>query len=347
MRIERFSTSVGIEELNKSVSDLSGADFVHIRHHFDDCPNLNLISISRSKPEYRETLRHLTDQGYHLYKRDGATSSFVSFPRIKGLWTEVDSGKILFDENEIAHTFLNAQVRQKANLLVVFSSIATHAHQSSLKRHFEHNYSNIEKYVPSNTHILRIADLGGVNGGWYTDTNFLERNFVNIQSLIKRTCSALDIASENAVLLGVSKGATAALLHGMLLNSHVVSVDPIVSDHLYSDVHDDLHFTVGNFPYTKDEIFASFSSSQLPLRPGRISIVYSDRSPQYRYINHALVPWTKEAISYVNVSNPEIKDHPDVGPKSISTTIMLVNMKLHRLLSPPTHMDMPFGASGS
>lgn len=345
MRIERFEASVDIDQLNKEIADLSDVDFLHVRHVYPEFEKWNMISLSRREKQFRETLRVIASKGLHLYKLEDFTSSFVSVERIKNIWTAVDGELLHYNEDKIPYTFTHATIRKNERLLVIFSSIANQPHQTSLKRHFEQNFATVGKYIPQNTHILRIADLGGVNGGWYIDTNYLVNNFDNIQSLIRHQCDVHSIDIANAVFYGVSKGGTAALLHGMAAGAKVVAVDPITSDQLYVEKYDDLHFTVGNFPKTKDQIFEELKTSYRPANIGGITVVYSDRSPQFSFINEQLRSWTMNSISYINVSHPDIKDHPDVGPRSISTAVMLINMKLHDLPIPLATMNEPFGVN--
>lgn len=346
MKVRTFDAADGIERLHQDIEGAADADFIHIKHDREEMPDRNMISISRKKPHYRATLSLLVNRGFHLYNLKDDTSSFAAFNRVPGILTEVESGKVIYDDNAVAHTFTPAEVNAHEKLLVVFSSIALKPHQSSVRRHFEHNFASIGKYITPNTHILRIADLGGVGGGWYTDTNFLRNNSANVRALIVRTCSSLGIDPSEAVLYGVSKGGTAALYHALPLGAKAVPVDPIVSDRLYVETYDDLHFTLGNFPKTKDEIFAEMRAAGPSIQEGGITIVTSDRSPQFAYINRILFPWMGDRASFVNVSHPHIADHPDVGPKSISTTVMLINMKLHGLSTPPGNLSAPFSRYG-
>lgn len=343
MRIERFEASIGIDRLNKEISGLSDVDFLHVRHVYPEFENWNMISLSRRVGEFRETLRLIAGKGLHLYKLENSTSSFVGVNKLRDIWTAVESGAMQYDENNVPYTWTAAPIRKREKLLVIFSSIANQPHQSSLKRHFEQNFATLGKYIPQNTSILRIADLGGVNGGWYLNTNYLTNNFANVQALIRRQCSTHGIDIADTVFYGASKGGTAALLHGMAMGAKVVAVDPIISDRLYVEQYDDLHFTVGNFPKTKDQLFEEVKASYRPTNAGAITVLYSDMSPQFAFINERLRPWTMNSISYINVSHPEIKDHPDVGPRSMSTTVMLINMKLHNLAVPVVTMDEPFG----
>ena len=72
----------------------------------------------------------------------------------------------------LVYSLTPPQIDINPNLLVIFSSISGKMYQPFLHRYFEQNFKSINKHISPNTAILRIADIGGVTGAYYLNTNF-------------------------------------------------------------------------------------------------------------------------------------------------------------------------------
>src|SRR5690606_3242883 len=190
----------------------------------------------------------------------------------------------------------------------------------------------IGKYVPNNVHILRIVDFGGVLGSFYLNSNALPRNEAHIHARIAATADELGVAPGNILLYGTSKGGTAATFYALRHGWRGVAVDPILSDEHYVRVHQDLHFTEGTFPTTKQARFAELTQNIDP--EARLSVICSTRSPQFPYIEETLINRFSDRFLFLNSENTEIKTHPDVGRQTLPHALSQINRHLAGLDAP-------------
>ncbi|MEE6253093.1 XcbB/CpsF family capsular polysaccharide biosynthesis protein [Escherichia coli] len=181
---------------------------------------------------------------------------------------------------------------------------------------------------PKNVSILRVADIGGITGSFYLNTNALPTNADKIKSLILEVIEQCQIKSDDVVLYGCSKGGTAAVYHGLTNNYKIVAVDPILNDEHYINNKNDLHLIEGVFPQPKEELFKKVIDDYLINYKGNMSyFIVSQNSEQYKYIMDIINP----IITYSTVANSindKIKSHPDVGPQSIHMIVAMINMAL-------------------
>ena len=315
------------EELQARIAALPKLNFVHVDHSAVSSDSADsLISLARKDAATKEKLVLLVNAGFHLYVVREGVSSMVRHRRIRTLWRDVIEGSILVDQNDIFHTLTPAEGAGEPRLLVVFSAVAATMYAPSLMRHFERNFATIGKYVPRNTHILRIADMGGVVGAFYLNSNALPQNEENIWARIEATARRLGVKQENIVLYGASKGGTAATFYALQHGVRGVAVDPILSDEHYEKVCQDLHFTKGTFPASKQARFSALAQSVHP--QARLSLICSSRSPQFPYIEELMIQRFRDRFLFLNSENPAIKKHPDVGPQTIPHTLAQVNLHL-------------------
>ncbi len=330
--------TVKIDAAELPGTDLSGAHFVHLRHGGQD----NLIRASRRDEELRQSLVSLVDKGFLVYKfaNDGAAvTSLIHASIAPGFWAEkTDFG--LKEHNGICYKLEQPQEVIARRLLVIFSSMSTvdlMYDAGFSARYFAQNLNQATKYTPFDTAILRIADLGGVVGAFYTNTNGQPDNEERVAALIAKVATNLGIAPPNTVLYGASKGASGALLHSLRSGMKLVCVEPILSDDYYLRRYRDSHFTHGLFPRGKQELFAHQFASEAAAAQ-RI-VIYSNRSPQFPYIRDIAMesPGGKH-IAFVDVQSPAIKDHPDVAPSSLGLQVALLNLMLCGIDIDQTHL---------
>jgi hypothetical protein len=300
-------------------------------------PQANLILLSRRDANADRVLRTLTRHGFYLYKDADGISSFVRHAEVPKLWHRVVQGELSSTEHGVVYSYTPPLLETDTpKLLVVFSSIHEEMYSSSLMRYFTRNYATIQKYVPAETGILRIADLGGVTGAFYLDTAARPRNAAHVQQLIQDVARDHHVDGDSIVLYGASKGATGALYHAISLNVRCVAVDPVVSDEYYERRYRDSHYTAGGiFPRTKQEVFRDLVAGRGTEGAGKWAVVCSERSPQFAYIEPMLVRPLRDTAAFFNSLHPDIHDHPDVGPNTLALTTMLLNNQLYGMPIPP------------
>lgn len=315
------------ESLSK-IENLENADFLVVEHAEKLREGTSLINLAwRQGGRWRELLNDITNRGFYLYMvKDQLKSCFVQHKAVSKLWSKVRSGEFSISDSGVIYTYEPPALADvPPNLLVIFSSMTESIFSPFLMRYFAQNFSSIKKYVPENTAILRIADIGGVTGAFYLNTNYLDRNEENIQSLISEI--ARRISATKVVLYGGSKGGTGAFYHSLAGGYSSVCVEPIISDDYYFRLRNDLHLIDGIFPFSKQEKFSELlecSSS----RDIDSDIIYSHASPQIEYIKPMLLERYPGRFSYFNSMHPEISDHPDVSRKTIHLVTSLINFKL-------------------
>ena len=286
----------------------------------------NFINLSRRDAALKAKLVLMANAGFHLYALRDGESSFVRHRRIRTLWNSVISGEIASDANGIFYKLERATGAGEPRLLVLFSSIAVNTYGASLTRHFEQNFASISKYLPKNTHILRIVDFGSVVGSFYLNSLSLPENERNIHARIEKAAETLGVSQQNIVLYGTSKGGTAASFYSMRYGWRGVSVDPILSDEYYVKTYWDSHFTVGTFAQTKQQRFSELLENVHP--DAKLSVICSTRSPQISYIEPMLIDRFKDRFLFLNSENTGIKNHPDVGRETIPHALSQINMHL-------------------
>ncbi len=306
--------------------------FIHIDHGILGSEGKNLIELARKHAAAKEVVVALANRKFMAYTLRGTTTSFVHYERLGKLWKRVTEGPCKVNKDGLIYSIDPPLGEHKTkHLLVVFSSMAGKIYTASMMRHFEQNFASVQKYMPAGTAVLRIADLGGVVGGYYMNTIGLPDNERHIQDLIRGVISELGVGSEDVCLYGVSKGGTASLYHGLLGGYRIVAVDPILADEHYIKKWRDSHFTVGVFPHDKREKFRMLCDALKYRAIQPAAIICSQKSPQYEYITNILDKNLYDQISVFNSLNPDIKTHPDVSPKTLNVAVMLMNALLYRV----------------
>lgn len=191
--------------------------------------------------------------------------------------------------------------------------------------------------VGGGVNVLRIADLDGVLGGFYSPTAFVPDRIARVTRLIEETAQDLGIPDSRVVLYGASKGGTGALLYG-LTNSRgwkAIAVDPVVDDHHYESVYRDSHWTSGSvFLHRKVDLFRmavdKFNSDTNAIAlaaPGaQVAIVTSPGSPLFGSIEALSRSIDSSRLIYLESADPAIKQHPDVSKRTLRTVTGLMNM---------------------
>ena len=314
--------------------------FIHVDHGAENIgTGINMIKLARTNSGMRELITTLANNGFYTYMSKDNATRFVSEKSLDKLWVKLTSNDYTRHPNGVVYSFaMPSSSNSPKRLLVVFSSISGDINTPSLMRYFEQNFKSIQKFIPPDTAVLRIADLGGVAGAFYLNTTHLPKNADNIQQVIADVRKENGIAHDSVVLYGASKGGTGALFHAIQGHYRCVAVDPIVDDEHYIIKHNDAHFTEnGVFPETKKQLFGMIMGNiaRLPeisqAAPVRWSVICSGNSPQYKYISRTLIDNANSRISFYDSRNPAIKDHPQVGQNTVNTATSLINLHLYAL----------------
>lgn len=310
--------------------------FIQVEH--SDETGDNLIQLSRKDPATKQAVTNLAKHGYYLYKQDGGASSFVRHNEIKYLWHRVKTGEYSVNDQGVIYTYTPPTLAtDNPKMLVVFASIHEDMYSSGLMRYFKHNFPSVQKYVTPETGILRIADIGGVTGAFYLNTVAHPKNTARVQRLIEQVAADNKVIRDSIVFYGASKGATGALYHGMDMGIRCVVVDPIVSDEVYEKRYRDSHYTAdGIFLERKQQLFDRLvkkvtADKDFAGLNARWAIICSDRSPQFDYINRTLIQPMWGGAAFFNSQHPDITDHPEVGPNTITMMTTLLNTQLYRM----------------
>jgi len=291
----------------------------------------NVFAIARKNKYVKNLVVELANNGYYLVEHKDGISTFEKFDTAEKFKHNLTNSNLNIYK-DLFYTLDKPSIASTTpRLLVVFSSVADFSLNASIsRRNFFINFKSINKYVPSNTYVLRISDIGAVVGSFYLNNNFNKNVEKNVQELLKLIMKGNGIEKKDVVLYGASKGATASLYHALKGGYNSVCVDPIVSDEYHENQYNDPHFTQGTFPLSKQEKFIQLMKEVKIISD--VNIIYSINSPIYEYINAIIKDHDMEQkIKYINISHPKIKDHPDVGPNTIDVLTLIINNLFYKL----------------
>lgn len=320
------------DEAWNALKKLPSIDYVHIEHGIFSEETSNLTQKSMQVPELKKWVFTLATNGFHAFESSGAVTKYVRQSEIPKLWHRVRNGELQVSENGILHTLQMEGSHPPEALLVIFSSMADVYNKTSLMRYFEQNFRSASKHVPSTTAILRIADIGGVVGGFYMPTSFDPNAGSKINQLITQKMSELNIPRSRTVLYGASKGGTGALYHGLLAGLKCVSVDPVINDEYYESRYGDSHWTSGSiFPESKQSAFEKLLQPTAE-NPKQITqnlvVVSSPGSPLWPSISEYCSRLDPSRLHLLVSNSPKITDHPHVSQETLRTVVGLINTTL-------------------
>ncbi len=287
----------------------------------------------------------LAANGYLHYLAVDGESRFVHRHRLPTLWKAVLDGDVKVSDRGIFYKIEESDNAPK-RLLVVFSGMPKDPNEGSPWRYFTQNYRHAHNAIPGDCVMLRVADVGGVKGSFYSNTADDPSNQEDISSLISATARDRHIPDSRVCLLGCSKGATGAVLHGLTFGWNFVAVDPVLSDSYYEIEMSDLHFTSGNvFLDSKDVLFDRLSEKVQNNVDNDLSANYSifltsRRSAQYGRVCSFVQSIAKIRPSLFSFDDPRIKSHPDVARSVMWATMPLVVCALMGFRVPRGPVDL-------
>lgn len=301
----------------------------------------DLMKIALNDPVAKALIIKLTQLGFSLYYNDDNESRFIRQDRIRHHWPAIKDGSYLITDDDIVYTIEQPASERVDKIVVIFSPINS---KPRLSRYFWPSFSKLMKFLPPNTAVLRIADVGGVKGAFYMDTVAQPHNADAVHNLIETTIAEHSLENSDVVLYGASKGGTGAAFHGLRGGWSFVAADPILSDDWYEQNDRDYHFTSGGiFPKSKQEVFAELIpqiTERLTTADARSVLITSSRSPQYSYVVETMRPLS-DRLSILSSTNPEINKHPDVAPKTIYAQVMAMNSLLLGMSLPDNFAIIP------
>lgn len=214
--------------------------------------NHNLYGLARSYAEAKDVSIQLSKLGYFMVSHENGVSTFYNYSD-KSLYDQILLPKLYTRFKSIYYSIEWPQAGIKpSRVLVIFSSVADLPYNADIERRLIFkNFKTIAKYIPYDTAIVRISDIGGIVGSFYLNNYFSMDLEDSIQTLLKDLGNLTGVGHEDIVLYGVSKGGTGALYHGLVGDYKFAAVDPIVSDDHHERKHNDSHFTIDAFPPQK------------------------------------------------------------------------------------------------
>ena len=342
-----LSTEAGAESFSDAVARHGNLPaFVHVEHEKLAAGRLNLMHASRVEggKDARAVLNALTNSGYYIYKAQDGESRLVHHTRVRTLWRAVVENEFQMTESGVVYTYTPPVHDPVKRLVVVFSAMAANPFDTSINRYFQQPYASLKKFLPPDTGVLRVADVGGVKGAFYLDTTYLPENSTVIADFIEDFVERLHVPKERVVLYGPSKGGTGSLYCSLTRGWNVVSVDPVIADELYVERFNDAHFTTGGiFPRTKEESFADavdIAASRTDDAQWQRVIITSAFSPQKPYIENGL-SGILQRFTVLDSRNPKIDDHPAVPPSTLWTQLMTINNLLSGFTYPTGESVLP------
>jgi hypothetical protein len=308
--------NVDLASFTKVNIDRSNVGLKEQRYH-------NLYGLARQNTIVKNFVTTLANNGLYLTGSKGGVSTFHKFISASSFSKHVKRDGILHHKS-ILYTLEEPIYRSSKNrLIVVFSSAAGLTYNADIAtRNFFVNFKSIQKYIPTNTYVLRIADIGGVVGSFYLNNNFNGEVENDTQSLISTIAEKLNIHHNDIVLFGPSKGGVGSLYHALLGGFKCVSVDPVVTGEYYFKNHDDKHFVGGIFPMEREDSFLALLEKAKLTK--NINIICSEQSPIYGEILQIFGGYLS-SINIFNVMHPKIRGHADLGVNAMNILTLLIN----------------------
>ena len=288
--------------------------------------NYNLYGLARSNNDAKEVVVRLSNSGFYMVEHKQGVSIFFNYKN-KKLFNDIFLKENVFNFGEIYYSLeIPAGVKKPSRLLVILSSVSDMPYNASIERRcFNKNFPSVGKYIPYDTAILRISDVGGVVGSFYINNNFSNKIETDIIRLFENIEEMFKIKKENVVLYGGSKGGFAALYYGMLCGLKFIAVDPMVTDDYHQKTYNDSHFTKGTFPVTKQDKIKNLLNEGVK-KDFEGYIVTSKKSPIFNYIEDINFP---DNCSLIDVRHKDITNHVNVSLNTINIVTMLFNIMLY------------------
>ncbi|CAI9406320.1 hypothetical protein AESSP_01602 [Aestuariimicrobium sp. T2.26MG-19.2B] len=184
-------------------------------------------------------------------------------------------------ESEVGVNHLRTKGRTQRRLVVAFTSM----HQ---RGDFTYNYKPV--IDAAEAEALYILDDFGDQGAYYLQDHGDRAIFRSVQALIRRTLEQLGLTPDDLVCVGSSKGATAALMHGMALGAGDIFVggpQTLIGNFVAKPHPNVLEFMTGGTSEENIEelnrALYDLASDNLGLwRNSRITVLVGDKDHHYK-----------------------------------------------------------------
>ncbi|WP_025329006.1 XcbB/CpsF family capsular polysaccharide biosynthesis protein [Bibersteinia trehalosi] len=292
--------------------------------------NFNFLAVGRTNDEAKKLIASLSNNRYFLTAHSNGISLFKKFTNADDFLPNFNN-KAVKTWNDTFYILEEPIEKEQSGsrLLVIFSSIADLAFNASIdRRMFFKNFPDIANYIPQNTYILRIADLGGVLGSFYLNSNADIKFEEKIKDLILKIQLEYSISNEHTVLYGASKGATGAVYYGINMGLKALAINPIISDEYYINKFNDLHFVSNVFPESKKEKFIKLFSENSSKDLTNIKIITSPRLVDFPSLRDFLLIPQLKICTYI-FNNPKIKSDKDIELHNMNFIIAMLNNMLY------------------
>lgn len=296
--------------------------------------NYNFLAVGRSNKEAKRLISDLANNKFFLTLHANGTSLFRKLTD-ENLFLTNFLEKDIKSWNSVFYTLDVPQIEKNSEnkLLVVFSSISDLPFNASISRRlFFKNFPEIEKYIPKNTYILRIADVGGVMGSAYLNTKADPTIETRVQELIKKIQFDIAVQDSNIVFLGEAKGATGAMYHGIKMGIKTLAIDPLVSDEYYIEKFNDMHFVNNIYDHDKFYVFTELLSEYKEDNLSHIKLITSINSEQFKYISELLVS-SQAKVNYFMLNSYEVKKSSDICEQFFYLWISVLNTLIYGIES--------------
>lgn len=294
----------------------------------------SLIHLAQRDEIAFRVLLTLAKNGYIIYRAPAVGTSLVHRLALREVWKPLREGEYQQTADGTVYKFTGSRHSgSPTSLVVVFSSVAKNRFTQYVERHIGSPFSSLERSVSGHTAVLRIADMDGVVGAYYLPTTRDPQSAQHIQNLIGHVAENMGLSADQIVTYGVSKGGTGALYHGLLLKSHTVAVDPIVTLNRRDTRATDPYFSSSSlytepFDDTFRRVLSSPDSSKGNARDPKVKhvVITSVRSKEYPDIMELVRNSDQGSINVVESLDPHIQHHHEVGPNTVSLSLSFINL---------------------
>ncbi|MEB7795437.1 accessory Sec system protein Asp2 [Staphylococcus equorum] len=284
----------------------------------------NIMQIARKNKDVYKLYKDLLRNDYILYYHNNGKSRLYKRRHMKDLWRRKDlhqQGEIFYTLDYPNGIMINEETNKK--LLVIFNCMPGSKNYDGYNvsnRLFPKFFSDIEKSLVKNVHILRPMDLNLSHGSHYINTVNNKNMEQDIVDVINNVKGKLGIDDKDIVLYGVSKGGTGALYYSSLLDLKSLAVDPIISLGEYNK--NDAHFLRG---FRKEDLTEDINNN-LARKSKEEKYIIGSENVEFNYSKMKGIKG--DNVKKVNKNDDQIISHPDVSKNTVPEQLMILNKML-------------------
>lgn len=296
-------------------------EIIKLNHDFN---NEHLLSGAGKYPRLVELLNYLAGKDYILYHGTKKTAWFIkrrlydtrSLKRYKNVFYQLDLPE-------------NKRVSQRSNKLLVFflslPPVEGLISNNPQDRAFTKMFVDIQRSLVKDTFVLRIADLNLVRGSFYVNSVNFPDYEQQIQCLIHDVMNDHNIDIDNVVTYGVSRGGVGALIHGTLLNSKIVAVDPIINDEYYFKTKQDVHYVGKN---REMDLTNKFERSLNHSDSSGVIVSNHFVQSNWKYLKDLEL---SNKVKLIDVNDSTVTEHASLSRNIVPEQLMYLNMALSKM----------------